>query len=134
VGIPALQGLIDDPHFVTRDRMGRDVAFMCRVYNFGWSSAPRDIDVDEQTALLVETNGDVTLVGSSNAYFLQAPGAPEVCQPGTPVTYQNIGVYRITPSAGTFNVSSWTGSGGTAYTVSATAGVMSSTQPGGSLY
>ena len=134
VGIPALQGLIDDPHFVTRDRMGRDVAFLCRVYNFGWSSAPRDIDVDEQTALLMETNGSVTLAGNSNAYFLQAPGAPQVCQPGTPVTYQNISVYRITPSSGTFNVVTWTGSGGTAYSVSANAGVMSSTQPGGSLY
>lgn len=134
VSIPALQHLIDDPHFVTRDRMGRDLAFMCRVYNNGWSSAPRDIDVDEQTALLVETNGDLTLVGNSNAYFLQAPGAPQVCQAGTPVTYQNISVYRITPSMGTFNVVTWTGSGGTAYSVSATAGVMSSTQPGGSLY
>ena len=132
--IPALQGLIDDPHFVTRDRMGRDLAFMCRVYNNGWSSAPRDIDIDEQTALLMETNGDVTLVGNSNAYFLQAPGQPQVCQAGTPLTYQNIAVYRITPSQGSFNVVTWTGSGGTAYSVSANAGVMSSTQAGGSLY
>lgn len=134
VAIPALQGLIDDPHFVTRDRMGRDVAFLCRVYNNGWSNAPRDIAVDEQTALLVETNGDVSLVGNSNAYFLQAPGAPQVCQAGTPVTYQNITVYRISPAAGTFNVVTWTGTGGTSYSVSANAGVMSSTQPGGSLY
>lgn len=134
VSIAPLVGWIDDPHFVTRDRMGRDVAFMCRVYNIGWAVAPRDIAVDEQTALLVETNGAVTLVGNSNAYFLKAPGSPQVCQPGTPVTYQNIAVYRITPSTGTFNVLTWTGSGGTAYSVSANAGVMSSTQPGGSLY
>lgn len=134
VAIPALQGLIDDPHFVTRDRMGRDVAFLCRVYNNRWSSAPRDIDVDEKTALLVETNGDVSLIGTGNAYFLSAPGAPQVCQPGTPVTYQNIAVYRITPSAGTYNVTTWTGSDGTSYSVSANVGVMSSTQPGGSLY
>jgi cyanophycinase len=134
VAIAPLVGWIDDPHFVTRDRMGRDVAFMCRVYNNGWAVAPRDIAVDEQTALLVETNGDVALVGNSNAYFVMAPGAPQVCQPGTPVTYQNISVYRITPSAGTFNVATWKGSGGTAYSVSANAGVMSSTQAGGSLY
>lgn len=134
VAIFPLVGWIDDPHFVTRDRMGRDVAFMCRVYNNGWAVAPRDIAVDEQTALLVETNGDVTLAGNSNAYFLQAPGAPQVCQQGTPVTYQNISVYRISPGVGTYNVATWTGSGGTAYSVSATAGVMSSTQPGGSLY
>jgi cyanophycinase len=134
VGIPALIGRIDDPHFVTRDRMGRDLAFMCRVYNNGWAVAPRDIAIDEQTALLVETNGDLSLVGNSNAYFLQAPGAPQVCQPGSPLTYQNIAVYRITPSTGTFNVTTWKGTGGTSYNVSATAGVMSSTQAGGSLY
>jgi cyanophycinase len=134
VSIPALVGLIDDPHFVTRDRMGRDLAFMCRVYENGWAVAPRDIAIDEQTALLVETNGSVTLVGNSNAYFLKAPGAPQVCQAGTPLTYLNISVYRITPSAGTFNLSTWSGMGGTAYSVSATAGVMSSTQAGGSLY
>jgi len=134
VSIAPLVGWIDDPHFVTRDRMGRDLAFLCRVYNNGWAVAPRDIAVDEQTALLVETNGAVTLVGNSNAYFLKAPGAPQVCQAGTPVTYQNISVYRIAPSVGTFNLLTWTGSGGTAYTVSATAGVMSSTQADGSLY
>jgi cyanophycinase-like exopeptidase len=134
VSIPALKGRIDDPHFITRDRMGRDLAFLCRVSRNDWSSAPRDVTVSEQTALLVETNGDVKLVGKSNAYFLSAPGPPQVCQPGTPVTYQNIGVYRITPSAGTFNVSTWSGTGGTSYSVSATAGVISSTQPGGSLY
>src|SRR5438128_10061230 len=32
VNISILQGLLDDPHFVTRDRMGRDLAFMCRVF------------------------------------------------------------------------------------------------------
>src|SRR6478736_2373553 len=31
VNLPILQGIIGDPHFVTRDRMGRDLAFMCRV-------------------------------------------------------------------------------------------------------
>jgi hypothetical protein len=40
VNISILAGLIDDPHFVTRDRMGRDLAFLCRVYNNGWSTAP----------------------------------------------------------------------------------------------
>jgi cyanophycinase-like exopeptidase len=134
VSIPALKDRIDDPHFITRDRMGRDLAFLCRVYNNGWAVAPRDITVDDQTALLVESNGDVKLVGKSNAYFLSAPGPPEVCQAGTPVTYQNVAVYRITPSTGTFNVSTWSGTGGTSYSVSATAGVMSSTQAGGSLY
>src|SRR5215831_15907142 len=129
VNISILQGLIDDPHFVTRDRMGRDLAFLCRIYNNGWSTQPRDIDIDEQTALLLDNTGNGTVVGISTVYFLQAPGAPQVCAPKTPLTYQNISVYRI-KAGGNFNVVSWSGNGGTAYTVSATAGTLSSTQTG----
>lgn len=133
VNISILQGLLDDPHFVTRDRMGRDLAFMCRVYNNGWSSAPRDITIDEQTALLLDSKGNGTVVGVSTVHFLQAPGRPQVCQSGVPLTYQNISVYRIA-TGGTFNVLSWSGTGGTTYSVSANAGVLSSTQPGGGIY
>ena len=133
VNIPAVQGLIDDPHFVTRDRMGRDLAFMCRIYLNGWSSAPRDIAIDEQTALLLDASGNGNVVGISTVYFLQAPGAPQVCQSGTPLTYQNIGVQRIN-SSGTFSLSTWKGTNVTSYSVSANSGVLSSTQPGGSVY
>ena len=128
-----LQGIIGDPHFVTRDRMGRDLAFMCRIYTNGWSNAPRDIAIDERTALLIDAAGQGTLVGSSTAHFMQAPGAPQVCASKTPLTYHNIAVYRIT-AGGSFNLAEWTGTGGVAYTVSANAGVLSSTQPGGSAY
>ena len=133
VNISILQGLLDDPHFVTRDRMGRDLAFMCRVYLNGWTSTPRDITIDEHTALLIDSRGNGTVVGTSTVYFLQAPGAPQVCQSGTPLTYQNIGVQRIN-SSGTFDLTRWTGTGVTAYSVSANAGVLSSTQTGGAIY
>lgn len=133
VNIAILQGLIDDPHFVTRDRMGRDLAFMCRVVLNGWSTAPRDIAIDEQTALLIDASGNGTVVGNSTVYFVQAPGAPELCQSKTPLTYQNIAVYRIN-AGGTFNLGTWHGTGGVAYAVSATNGVLSSTQTGGSIY
>jgi cyanophycinase-like exopeptidase len=133
VNISILQGLIDGPHFVTRDRMGRDLAFMCRIYNNGWSTMPRDIAIDEQTALLIDNKGSASVVGNSTVYFMQAPGLPEVCQAKTPLTYQNIAVYRIS-AGGSFNIPRWSGSGGIAYTVSATAGVLSSTQAGGGIY
>jgi cyanophycinase len=133
VSITTVAGLIGDPHFVTRDRMGRDLAFLCRINLNGWSAAPRGISIDEQTALLIDGSGNGTVVGSSTVYFLQAPGAPQVCQSKTPLTYQNIGVYRIA-AGGTFNLSSWTGQGGVSYSVSANVGVLSSTQSGGSIY
>ena len=131
--IANLHGIIGDPHFVTRDRMGRDLAFMCRIYANGWSSAPRDIAIDEKTALLIDAKGSASVVGSSTAYFMQAPGAPEVCQSNTPLSYDNISVYRI-DSSGSFDLTRWIGKGGVPYTVSADAGVVSSTQPGGGIY
>jgi cyanophycinase-like exopeptidase len=131
---PHLGGVIGDPHFAERDRMGRDLAFLCRMYANGWSAAPRGIAVDAATALLIDGKGDATVVGSSAAYFLQAPGAPSACAPGTPLTYKDVAVYRVTAGTGRFNLSRWSGSGGTAYTVSAVNGVVTSTQPGGSPY
>ena len=133
VNLTILQGLIGDPHFVTRDRMGRDLAFLCRIHLNGWSAAPRDIAIDERTALLIDGAGNGSVVGSSTVYFMQAPGAPQTCQSGVPLTYQNISVYRINAS-GTFDLNRWSGRSGTAYTVSANAGVLSSTQAGGSIY
>src|SRR5687768_18153592 len=67
-------GKLYDSHFVTRDRMGRSLTFLARIVNNGWASQPRGIGIDERTALLVEPNGAVTMVGSGAAYFLQAPG------------------------------------------------------------
>src|SRR5262249_8554376 len=106
--VATLTGVIGDPHFVTRDRMGRDLAFLCRIYGNGWSATPRAISIDEETALLVDTSGGATVVGSSTVYFLEAPGAPQVCQAKTPLSYQNITVYRIAAGA-SFNLSRWKG-------------------------
>jgi len=55
--------------------------------------------------------GNATVVGISTVYFLQTPAAPEVCQAETPLTYQDIAVYRIAAGA-TFNLGSWSGTGG----------------------
>lgn len=129
VGI--LSGAIGDPHFGARDRMGRDLAFLCRVSASGWSTAPRAIAVDEQTALLV-AGTSASVVGTGHVYFLRAPGAPEVCRAKTPLTYRNIGVRRIAAGA-TFDLSQWS-SAAVDYTVTAEAGVLTSTQAGGSPY
>jgi len=131
--VTILAGIIGDPHFVTRDRMGRDLAFLCRVAANNWSSAPRGVAVDEQTALLIDGSGHATVVGSSTAYFLQAPGLPQVCTAKTPLTYQNIAVQRIN-FTGSFDFTTWLATNGTSYTVSANAGVLSSSQLNGSPY
>jgi len=126
--VPFLSGIVGDSHFVTRDRMGRELAFMARIAASGWVSAPRGIAVDEATALLIDAQGRASLAGASAAYFLRAQGAAEVCQPKTPLTYSNVAVHRIVTGQ-TFNLARWTGSG-FSYVVSAVAGALTST-PGG---
>ena len=122
-----------DSHFVTRDRMGRELVFLARIVNNGWAAQPRAIGIDEQTALLVTPDGAATMVGIGAAYFLQAPGPAQVLADKTPLTYLNIGVYKV-PQGGTFNLSSWTGTGGVAYTLNVNNGSLTSTQAGGNIY
>jgi cyanophycinase len=131
--LPNMGGVITDSHFVTRDRMGRLVTFLARIVKDGWAPSAKGIGIDEMTALAVESNGSVTVLGSGAAYFLRTPGMPEVCQTKKPLTYLNLSVYRVSGSA-TFNLSTWSGSGGTAYTLSANAGVLTSSQAGGGIY
>jgi cyanophycinase-like exopeptidase len=122
-----------DSHFVTRDRMGRSLVFLARIVNNGWAAQPRAIGIDEQTALLVLPTGAATMVGVGAAYFLQAPGPAQVLVAKTPLTYLNIGVYKL-PQGGTFNLSTWNGTGGVAYTLNVNNGALTSTQAGGNIY
>jgi cyanophycinase len=131
--LPNMGGIITDSHFVTRDRMGRLITFLARIVQDGWASSAKGLGIDEMTAIAVEADGTATVLGSGAAYFLQTPGAPEVCVAKTELTYLNLSVYRVSGSA-TFNFSTWTGNGGTAYTLSAEAGVVTSTQAGGEIY
>jgi len=131
--VAPLQGVIGDPHFAARDRMGRNLALLCRVAASGWRAVPRGIAVAEATALLV-TNGDsASVAGEGKVYFLQAPGLPQVCAAIHPLTNRNIGVARIATGDG-FDLATWAPVGGMPYTVTADIGVVSSTQAGASAY
>lgn len=131
VQIANLGGVITDSHFVTRDRLGRLVAFLGRIIKDGWASSVRGIGVDEATAILVNPNGSATRVGSGAAYFMSSAGVPQTCVSGTPLTYTGLAVYKVSGAA-TFNLATWTGSGGTSYSVSANTGALSSSN--GSIY
>lgn len=131
--VPHLNDLITDSHFVTRDRMGRLATFLARIVKDGWATQARGLGIDEETAVVVEANGTASLLGNGSAYFLLTPGTPEVCQAKTNLVYRNISVYRINGSA-TFDFTTWTGSGGTGYTITAENGTVTSTQAGGSIY
>jgi cyanophycinase len=130
---PLLAATITDDHFVTRNRMGRLVTFLARIVESGEESQAFGIALNENTAFMMEPNGERGVAGSGTVYFLRTPGPPEVCAPEMPVTYTGLSVYRIS-KGGRFDVAKWSGTGGTEYSVSATAGVLTSTQKGGKIY
>ena len=132
--LPYLQNTITDSHFAKRDRMGRTLVFLARLMQDGWSTAPREVAIDEKSAVLVESDGKARVVGGGKgAYFLRPTRLPEMCQQGVPLTFSGIEVYRV-PGGGHFDLVSWTGDGGTAYSLSVDRGVIHSTRLRGAIY
>lgn len=120
---PLLRNTFTDDHFTARDRMGRLIAFLARVIQDGNASQVSAIATDEKTAFLMEPDGTGAAVGAGDVYFLRTPGPPEICKPHHPLTFRNVSVYRE-PAGATFNLSTWTGIGGTSYSPSAIEGVL----------
>src|SRR5271163_2874526 len=52
--VPGLENILTDSHFAKRDRMGRSLGFLARIVADGWSKTPREIAIDERSALRVE--------------------------------------------------------------------------------
>lgn len=132
--IPHLGNLITDSHLAKRDRMGRTLVFLARIMKDGWSQSPREVAIDEKSAVLVEADGKAAVVGTGRgAYFLRPTQGPEVCEKGVPLTFLNVSVYRV-QAGGHFDLTSWTGDDGTAYSLSVERGKIESTQKGGEIY
>jgi cyanophycinase len=126
--VPGLDNMLTDSHFAKRDRMGRSVGFLARIVADGWSKSPREIALDEKSALLVEVNGRAKVVGTGQgAYFLQITDPPEVCKASQPLTLRNVAVYHAPTGAG-FDIRAWNGEGGEAYSVSVEAGQVHSSR------
>ncbi|HZR55830.1 MAG TPA: cyanophycinase [Terriglobales bacterium] len=134
IKIPYLKDTITDSHFAKRDRMGRTLVFLARIMQDGWSKDPRDIAIDEKSAVLVEADGKGTIVGAGRgAYFLHPTHAPEICKKDVPLDFSGISAYHV-PAGGHFNLISWKGDGGTEYSLSVERDVIHSTQAGNAIY
>ena len=132
--VPHLEQTLTDSHFAIRDRMGRTLVFLARIIHDGWSKSPREVAIDEKSAVLVEADGKGVVVGSGKgAYFLRPSEAPELCQTGLPLTFSNIDVYHA-PTGAHFDFVRWTGDGGNDYAMYVDKGNLRSTQSGGSFY
>jgi cyanophycinase len=130
---PLLKNVITDTHFAARDRMGRTLVFMARILQDGQAQEVRGIAVDERTSVLLEPDGQATVVGAGHAYFLRSTQRPEACKAGPPLTFRGIAARSI--GAGQhFDVGRWISSDGTAYTLAVEGGVVRSTLPDGMPY
>jgi cyanophycinase len=132
--VPHLENLLTDSHFRKRDRMGRTLGFLARIMQDGWSKSPREIAIDEKSAVLFEPDGKGAVVGNGQgAYFIRPTVSPEICESRKPLTFRNVGVYRV-PTGGHFNLLSWSGEGGAAYFLSVENGRIDSTQTNRAIY
>jgi cyanophycinase-like exopeptidase len=149
LSISALSNTIVDPHFYERDRMGRLVTFMERLTNTDsiWATPGtpiKGIGIDQETAILVDTMGSTagsaTIVGNSagDVYFLLTTGIADICSPGVAldVTTNPVTVHRATVGQ-TVNLNTiWydTSAAYTDYELTASNGVLTSTQASGAIY
>ena len=132
--IPNLGNTITDSHFAKRDRMGRTLVFLARIMQNGWSKTPREIAIDEKSAVLVEADGQAKVVGpGKGAYFLRPTEPPAVCQRGIPLTFRKIAVHKAVAGS-RFDLRRWRGQGGVSYTLSVEQGTIHSTQARGAIY
>jgi cyanophycinase-like exopeptidase len=98
-----MERTITDSHFVTRDRMGRTLAFLARQIQDGRAPTALSVAVNEETSVVVDRNGLATVIGVGPAYFILADHAPEVCRANTPLTYSNYKIWKVN-SGGTFDL------------------------------
>lgn len=132
--VPYLDNTLTDSHFAKRDRLGRTLVFLSRLVQDGWSKAPREVAIDEKSAVLVESDGKGAVIGSGKGvYFLQVTAAPETCKPNVPLTIRNISAYRA-PAGAHFDFKTWTGEGGSGYSITVENGVVRTSLRGNSIY
>jgi cyanophycinase-like exopeptidase len=133
LSLPRLTGILTDQHLQERDRIGRTVTLLARLMKDGWSTKPLAIAADRETALHIDPKDGTAEVfatakhATPYVYFMRPTLAPERCEPGQPLTFRNVEVYRIGPG-GRFDLAAWQGSGGISYRLSAEAGVLSSSR------
>ncbi|MCX6582599.1 MAG: cyanophycinase [Candidatus Aminicenantes bacterium] len=132
--VPFTTGIITDTHWSERDRMGRTITFMARniVDGFTTVANTRAIACDEGAAVCVDGNGQAQIFGwagyNDYAFFMQADTTPNTCQSGIPLHWTDaVTVYKVhgLPSgANTFNLNTWTGTGGSVESVNVNNGVI----------
>lgn len=125
-----------DAHFVTEDRMGRNLAFLSRLVTDGNVSVAGGgcaylVATDEATAWLIDpATGAASLASDtptplySTGYVCSLCSAPTLCAPGSPLTAGPFACLRLDAARNdTYNFHAWNGTG-VAYPLTVEAGVV----------
>lgn len=100
---PPLRGIITDTHFVERDRMGRLLAFIARQLAGGKHKTFTGLAVERETSVVADARGAARVMGKGPVYVVVGDHRPEVCAPGTPLTYSNYKVWKL-PTGAAFDL------------------------------
>jgi len=80
---------------------------MARILQDRRATEIRNVAVDERTSVLLDPDGNATVVGAGHRYFQRSNAPPEVCRPNTPLTFRNIEVHALSAHE-RFDVKNWT--------------------------
>ena len=125
--------MITDQHLIERDRIGRTVALLARLLHDGSTAIGQAMAADRETSVHLDPATGIAEVfstathGTPYVYFLRTSREATVCEPETPLSIQDVSVYRIAPG-GTFDLKNWTGTGGLAYSLSVNEGQLISSR------
>lgn len=131
--LAGMQNLLTDQHLIERDRIGRTVTLLARLLQDGLATEGRAIAADRETSVHLDPfTADATVHATAKhatpyVYLLRTSQAADACVRGAALSIDKVDVYRLSPGA-TFNLRSWTGNGGIAYTISAKAGQLISSR------
>lgn len=140
LSLPLMQHIITDSHFAKRDRMGRLVAFVARIYNDGDHDV-RGIGIDERSVVLLDPDGTATVIGEGEGAYLLTVAGEQLrkdhmdqyeIQPGKPLDFR-VSVQHVRVGA-TIDWKSWTSPQAERYTLTAHDGKLTSTKADGKIY
>ncbi|MFF5025455.1 pre-peptidase C-terminal domain-containing protein [Streptomyces collinus] len=98
---PNYADTINDSHFVTRDRMGRTMAFVARAIKDGLTTngAAWGVGVEQGGgSLFIDKSGQGTEYGQ-DAYVVLGDHQPEQAAAGKALTFSNYKIWRLTPGS-----------------------------------
>jgi len=136
-----MENTVTDMHYVERDRMGRAFTFLARSVQDSQNIHRMLIACDQSSAFYIDQQGiGKVLVDPSHVqqlynqcYILIPTILPTICQPQTPLTFQNVSVIRLA-SGDQYNMQNWSQIDGDLYSMSSLNGVLQTTGNNGNIY